>query len=118
MRKQTCYISGPYTRGDPEVNVKNAISAAEEVAKHWFIPFVPHLYHFWHKQHAHDYEFWMEQDLVWVCNCDVMLRLPGESKGADIEVAKAKECGIPVFFSTEALFLYELQQIALAARSG
>jgi len=35
--------------------------------------------------------------------CNAVLRLPGESKGADAEVALAEENGIDVFYSIEDL---------------
>lgn len=61
--------------------------------------FIPHLTHFWHKQIPHEYEFWMRQDFEWLKCCDAVLRLPGESSGADREVALALELGIPVYYS-------------------
>lgn len=33
--------------------------------------------------------------------CDAVLRIPGESRGADIEMAKAKEMGKIIFTSIE-----------------
>jgi hypothetical protein len=33
--------------------------------------------------------------------CDAVLRIPGESKGADQDVAIARERGLPVFFKLE-----------------
>jgi hypothetical protein len=41
----------------------------------------------------------MKQDFEWLKCCDAVLRLPGESTGADREVALAKELGIPVYYS-------------------
>ena len=41
----------------------------------------------------------MEIELPWVSVADAVLRLPGESLGADLEVARAEEAGIPVFRS-------------------
>jgi hypothetical protein len=29
--------------------------------------------------------------------CDVVLRIPGESRGADLDVARARELGLPVY---------------------
>ncbi|MDA4893710.1 MULTISPECIES: DUF4406 domain-containing protein [Microbacterium] len=34
-------------------------------------------------------------------HCDAVLRLPGDSRGADQDVAIARERGIPVYFSLE-----------------
>jgi hypothetical protein len=39
--------------------------------------------------------------------CDAVLRLAGESKGADNDVRLAKERGIPVYYSIEELPLYD-----------
>jgi hypothetical protein len=50
----------------------------------------------WHVVAPHDYSFWCIYDLAWLEVCDVLLRLPGESPGADREVAFADEHGIPV----------------------
>lgn len=40
---------------------------------------------------------------AFVAVCDALLRLPGESPGADEEVALAESLGIPVFYSLAAL---------------
>ena len=95
------YIAGQYTIGDPAVNVKRAIDAAEKVSALGHIPFIPHLTHFWHMIHPHEYEFWMMQDIEWLKVCDAILRLPGESTGADREVGIAQELGLRLFFSIE-----------------
>lgn len=55
---------------------------------------------------------WMGVDLPWVAASDAVLRLPGESVGADMEVACARERGIPVFETVEALVAH------FAARSA
>ncbi|WP_309067584.1 DUF4406 domain-containing protein [Microbacterium sp.] len=36
-------------------------------------------------------------------HCDAVLRLPGDSRGADQDVAIARERGIPVYFSLEEI---------------
>jgi hypothetical protein len=50
----------------------------------------------------------MELDNEWVLRCDALLRLPGESQGADAEVELAKKHGIPVFYSIEELTAAEI----------
>lgn len=35
--------------------------------------------------------------------CDAVLRLPGQSRGADLDVARARELGLPVYFDIEEL---------------
>ena len=39
-------------------------------------------------------------------HCDAVLRLPGESKGADEDVRQAKARGIPVYFNSEEIPVY------------
>ena len=36
-------------------------------------------------------------------HCDAVLRLPGESRGADLDVTIARERGIPVYFSLDEI---------------
>jgi len=93
------YIAAPYTKGDVALNVRAVIDAAEELVKLGHNPFIPHLTHFWHMIYPHPVDFWYEQDLVWLKCCDAMLRLPGESVGADREVEYARQEGIPVYYN-------------------
>ncbi len=97
------YISSPYSNGDPVVNVKRAIYIAEEVWTLGFIPYLPHLNHFWHSILPHSWEDWLELDLAWLEKCDIILRLDGDSKGADLEVKEAQRLGIPIAYSIEEL---------------
>lgn len=39
---------------------------------------------------------WLRLGLAWLRTCDVVVRLPGESAGADAEVAEAERLGLPV----------------------
>ena len=41
---------------------------------------------------------WMPDFLLWLASCDELVRLPGESAGADREVSEARRLGIPVVF--------------------
>ncbi len=50
----------------------------------------------------------MEIDFAWLESCDVVLRLDGESSGADREVEHAKNKGIKVVYSFIELIEYEL----------
>jgi hypothetical protein len=54
----------------------------------------------------HTYEFWTEIDLEWILRCDALLRLPGDSTGADAEIKFATEHNIPVFYSVWDLAAY------------
>jgi hypothetical protein len=93
------YIAGPYTKGDVVQNVRMAILDGDYVARLGHVPFIPHLSHFWHMLVPHEYQFWLDQDMQWLQECDALLRLPGESAGADLEVEWAIAHGLPVFCS-------------------
>jgi|GEM_PF-825467 len=93
------YVAGAYSKGDVAENVRTAIHEGDYVARLGHVPFIPHLTHFWHMLIPHDYEFWMSQDEQWLLSCDAILRLKGESAGADREVETAKKLGLPVYTS-------------------
>lgn len=97
------YIAGPYTKPNPEWNTRFAIYTGDYVASLGHTVFIPHLTHYWHLVKPHEYEFWMKQDFEWLKMCDALLRIPGESAGADREVQLAKELGMPVYYSIFAV---------------
>lgn len=97
------YIASPYSIGDKFANVKRSMMVADTLMDHGYIPFMPLLSHFQNEAHPRPYEYWIDYDLTWVEACDVVLRLAGESKGADGEVAYAKEHDIPVVHSLDEL---------------
>lgn len=97
------YIAGPLTKGDSLKQAKAAIAVADQVMELGCVPFVPHLCYFWDELYPHEYEFWMGFDLAWLHKCDGLLRIPGESMGADREVDLAHRLGIPVFDSVARL---------------
>jgi hypothetical protein len=106
MKNLKVYIAGPYTQGDPAVNVANAVRAADELLRAGFIPYIPHLTHFWHMMHPHLYEDWIKLDLEWLKVCNIMVRLPGASPGADIEEKEARKLLIGVYTVEEAIKEY------------
>lgn len=81
------YITGPYSN-DPTICVQRAFGAANLVLNKGGIPIIPHLTHFWHLFTPRPYEFWLAYDLHMISTVKniVALRLPGSSRGADLEV--------------------------------
>ena len=69
------------------------------------IPFVPHTTLLIQLLHPREQNFWYDYDLYLLDRCDYLLRLPGESPGADIEVAYAHRHDIPVFEGTAEEFV-------------
>jgi hypothetical protein len=98
------YVSGPYAKGDAAENVRRAVMAADELLRAGHVPFCPHLSHFWHLLCPKPREAWLQYDLEWLRACDAVVRLPGESEGADAEVEAARELGIPVYGSVGEFF--------------
>lgn len=91
------YVAGPYTLGDVVLNVRAAVLAGDRLLAAGHTPYVPHLTMFWHAIVPRPVEDWYNLDLQWLEVCDVLVRLPGESKGADAEVAAAHEMGIEIW---------------------
>jgi hypothetical protein len=102
VKRPLVYVAGPYSKPDPCENTNRAILAANRLLD-CCAPLIPHLSHFWHTVTPKPYEEWLALDLEYLRRCDVVLRLPGESSGADGEVAFALEHGIPVFHDEPAL---------------
>lgn len=104
------YVSGPYTQGNVNTNVRRAMDAGALILDAGHEPFVPHLCHFWDVTCPRSYDQWLRWCLSWVEVCDVLLRLPGASSGADREVARARELGIPMFEDLSPEFWSHLSQ--------
>lgn len=98
------YVAGPYSRPDPVENTHQAIKKAAALeATERVTCFVPHLSLLDHLVLPRPLEHWYEHDLATLIRCDAVFRLPGDSSGADDEVAFALERGIPVFHKYEDL---------------
>jgi hypothetical protein len=105
------YVSGPYTTGDTAVNVARAIEAAEMLWKAGYAPIVPHLSFLWQMRYPHTWDEWITLDLAILDKCDCIYRVPGESKGADIEMAFAKENGIKELFPDSGIWIMDIEVI-------
>ena len=103
------YIAGPYGKRtgnsiqECENRVDQAINAGRELIKKGHTPFIPHLYHYIHKNWKESPEEfkWWQICAQWIQFCDVLLRLSGDSVGSDMEINVAKGLGIPVYYSIE-----------------
>lgn len=98
MKKPLIYIAGPYTKPDPIENTRNAVRIAELIERSDDCAVViPHLTMLWHLISPANIEKWYERDMHLLERCDALMRLPGESYGADKEVAFAVSHNIPTF---------------------
>ncbi len=109
MADMRIYIAGPYTKGDPVVNIRRMIMTAERIIAAGHIPFVPLLYHLWHLMSPHDYSYWMALDRAWIEVCDALVWLDGESSGTQEDIALAEYLGKAVYSETELFDRIEQQ---------
>lgn len=103
------YIAGPlHTSGRFTANIDTTLQAANEVISLGGTPFIPHLFAFWDMINtpfpsADPEAFWLDLDKTWLTKCDALLRLPGESRGSDMEERWAREFNTPIFFDVDNL---------------
>lgn len=113
------YVAGPITNGPLDGNIRQACEAGMRLLKAGLSPHVPHLSCFMGARQLYEggifspfylaevlpegttHEDWYGVDMPFVRRSDCLLRISGESKGADMEVAEAMRCGIPVFHTVE-----------------
>jgi hypothetical protein len=125
MYKPRVYIAGPISKGDLVHNVKQSDDAFAKLVRAGFAPFNPMWSVFAGSVYRDvlepDYgktvrgiattisgldlthEQWYGADLPWVEVAHAVLRLPGESRGADAEVQHAIENFILVFYDVDEL---------------
>lgn len=101
------YLAAPYTKPDPIENTHRAIATASVLIEEGVVtPVVPHLTLVWHLLEPRDVKFWYEYDIAILARCDALLRLPGESQGADVESEEATRRAIPVFVDRDELYAW------------
>ncbi len=97
MKPGLFYLAGPYSSG-PDKEYERHRDAADYLLEHDFCVYSPICEtHHWHLKYPHTHNEWLHRDLIMVGRCDGLIRLPGESKGSDIEVQQAKMLGLPVW---------------------
>lgn len=104
VRRLKVYVSGPLTTGGASWDKMNrALDVGRTLIDRGYSPLVPHYTYLLDRDGAVPHDVWMEVDLPWVEVADVVLRLPGESRGAAIETDHAEACGVPVYHSLDEL---------------
>lgn len=93
------YLSGPITAGDRNWNQYQANRAHKLLMQNGYAVLNPMptgvLPFAW--DGSIDHAAWLESDFAWLCCADIVIRLPGESKGGDMETKHASALGIPVY---------------------
>lgn len=112
------YVAGPITLGDHQAHLNAASLTFCHLAAKGYAAFVPQwsMFSATPAMKAGDrviavaspssiisHAEWMRNDLAWLAVSDALLRLPGESVGADEEVRFAEAHEIPVYRDVRAL---------------
>jgi hypothetical protein len=108
------YVAHPIGPSDEgrAIRIKSAVDAGAQLLRAGLSPFVPGLWaaamadHETTADELMDYEAWMAYDFEWLSTCAAVLRLPGDSPGADREVDAALNAGKPVFYSTAGIIAH------------
>lgn len=95
--KPLVYLAGPYS-ADPVANTRAATVAGQALWRTAGVAVVvPHWSLIGDAMAPMSREDWYRWDLDQLEHCDAVYRIPGESLGADREVERAGELGLPVF---------------------
>ena len=103
MKSNLIYVAGPMRKGIMSDNVRTGTEVCDNLLDMGYLVINPFLSHFHDMIFPHDFKWWIEKDLRYIKQCRVLLRLSGESEGADMEVAFAIQNKIPVVYAIEEL---------------
>ena len=108
------YISGPMSLGDRVENLAMAMKAMRELIALGYAPLCPQLTFFAEPFMDASHADWIDVDIPWVRSAKAVLRLLGDSRGADREVAAATAAGVPVFAHVRELHEHFAPSVKLA----
>lgn len=104
-RRRLCvYVAGPISQGDVFDNIMLGLKWGRRMLFDGLAPYIPHLDAYLTLapgaapvDNPSAWNALLEWDLEWVAKSDALFRIPGYSKGADLEADVARKLGIPVF---------------------
>jgi hypothetical protein len=103
--KPLVYIAAPYTKGDQVKNCRDAMLKWDHLrVENKVTPICPHWSAYQQLLLPLNWDQWLAYDFEIISRCDAVLRLAGESKGAEAEEEHARSRGIPVFYSVGKLY--------------
>jgi hypothetical protein len=112
--KPLVYLAAPYS-SDPVGNTRRAIESGMDLWRSGLVAVViPHLSLLADLVCPMPSADWYRFDLDIVEHCDAVLRLDGDSTGADVEVDCARQSGIPVFTERAELFAWAGRWVSVA----
>jgi hypothetical protein len=95
------YVAAPFSEGDNATNIRLSMCYSQRLFDSGLVPFNPLLLNQHFIVHPADWTKAIQWCLSYLTKCDALVRIPGVSSGADIEVAMAEKIGIPVFETNE-----------------
>jgi hypothetical protein len=108
--KPLVYIAGPYT-SNPVLNTRQATRTGLDLWRTGLaVPYVPHWSIVADLIQPMRHDRWLAYSCDVILHCDALLRLPGDSPGADIEVTFAAEHRIPQYSDIESLLTWAASQ--------
>jgi hypothetical protein len=105
-RRKVVYVAGPITKGPLLDHVRAAFEAGSALIDAGFSVVLPHALCLFELAHPKDYATMMAVARPLVDGADALLRIPGESSGADREVEWAMLSGVPVFHTVDAVIAW------------
>lgn len=100
------YVAGPLTQGDRKLNCHRAANIGHELRRRGHQPYVAHLWDLVLPEFAIEeltYDEWLEEDFKWLAVCDALFRMAGYSPGAEKEVSRAVELGLPIYIGFDSV---------------
>lgn len=90
------YLAGPISTGQLIQNVREMCYYADMLMNYKLAPYNPASSHTQDLILPRSYSDWLKYDFKMLTKMGLLLRMPGDSKGADMEIIWAKQHGIPI----------------------
>jgi hypothetical protein len=99
LKNNLIFLAGPIMGAGEEqqIHVRNAIIDAGRIRDAGYVPYVPHLNIFWDMVAPQSRDWWLTMNKEWLRHVGALVRRPGPSIGADLEVSWAQTLALPVF---------------------
>ena len=104
MRRTVVYLACPMTKGGFTNNTRNCLRIAQELKVKGYSPIAPVLTWFWDLVYPESLDDWLQYDFGLIAVSDCVLRLKGESQGADAELVYAVRNDVPIFLTRYDLY--------------
>lgn len=104
MRRAVIYLACPMTIGGFDFNTRKCLEIADRLMVKGYCPIPPVLSFLWGVYSPKSHEDWLQHDFSLIRVSDGVLRIKGDSEGADREMDFAVRHDVPVFLSEYELY--------------